>query len=256
MATTTIVVPCFNEAHRLPVDDFCRFANQWLDGSFLFVDDGSTDDTAAILTALTDSAPNHFQVLRLARNSGKGEAVRRGILLAFQANPEYLGFWDADLATPLEVIPLFLQTLRERPTTEIVLGARVKLLGRDIQRRALRHLLGRVFASAVATVLGLEVYDSQCGAKLFRRTQTLRAVFEAPFVSRWIFDVEILARFMALKQLRFPAVAHSLLYELPLPIWHDVAGSKLHATDFIRAGYDLARIRQSIRSGHGLSPLA
>ncbi len=247
MAATIIVVPCFNEAERFASNTFRNFANQWPDGMFLFVDDGSTDDTPRILNALLDSTPQKFEVIRLPRNSGKAEAVRRGFLRAFQSNPDYVGYWDADLATPLDTIPMFAQVFRDRPTTEMVLGARIKLLGRDIQRRPLRHYSGRLFATAVSVILNLAVYDSQCGAKLFRVTNRVRSVFGMPFLSRWIFDVEILARFMKLQDATPSSPLDMCLYELPIPVWHDVAGSKLRITDFIRAVYDLARIHRSIR---------
>jgi len=248
MAGTIIIVPCFNEAERLSIEAFHGFAKQWHEGSFLFVDDGSTDATFTILTELQELAPSHFKVLRLPRNSGKAEAVRQGMLLAFQAEPEYVGFWDADLATPLHVLPLLARVFVERPTTEVVLGARVKLLGRDIQRRRLRHVLGRAFATAVAVVTGIEVYDSQCGAKLFRCTETVRDAFQAPFLSRWVFDVELLTRLLRSKDLcsRSSALRTSF-YELPVPVWHDVEGSKLHLADFVRAAYDLVRIHRSMK---------
>ena len=137
--------------------------------------------------------------------------------------------------------------LRDRPETDIVLGARVKLLGRDIRRRPLRHYFGRAFATVVALVLSVDVYDSQCGAKLFRATETVRELFSSPFLSRWIFDVEILARFMRLKQMEGSTRPEEFLYELPLPAWRDVGGSKLGAKDVIIALFDLARIYRSER---------
>jgi glycosyltransferase involved in cell wall biosynthesis len=242
MATTILVVPCFNEARRLSPEAFRHFAGVWCDGAFLFVDDGSTDATFEILKGLRQSIPAQCEILRLPENAGKGEAVRRGMLRAFESTPDYAGYWDADLATPLDAIPLFERVFRERPGTDVVLGARVKLLGRNIERRAARHYLGRIFATAVAVTLGVNVYDSQCGAKLFRNSDVIRAAFEAPFLSRWIFDVEILAR---LRRSAPPLPAS--LYELPLPVWRDVAGSKLHLKDFVRATYDLVRIRGTVK---------
>jgi hypothetical protein len=160
------------------------------------------------------------------------------MLRAFESNPEYAGFWDADLATPLDAIPLFERVFRERPGTDVVLGARVKLLGRNIERRAARHYLGRIFATAVAVTLGVNVYDSQCGAKLFRNTGSVRGIFDTPFLSRWIFDVEILVRLLK---------RSASLYELPLAVWRDVAGSTLRLKDFVRAIYDLARIQRTVK---------
>jgi dolichyl-phosphate beta-glucosyltransferase len=247
MINTVMVVPCYNEAVRLNPEAYRAYAQGWLHGGFLFVDDGSTDDTFAVLSKLRATLPTRSEVLRLPGNVGKAEAVRQGFLHAFRSDAEYVGFWDSDLAAPLEAIPLLEAVFRNRPETEVVLGARVKLLGRDVQRKQVRHYLGRVFATAVAATVGLEVYDSQCGAKLFRATHTARAIFATPFQSRWIFDVEILARFLQLKRRDGFRGAEALLYELPLPVWHDVGGSKLRPKDFGRAMIDLARIYRSSR---------
>lgn len=117
----------------------------------------------------------------LRRNVGKAEAVRRGVLLAFDANPDYIGYGDADLATPLEAIPAFCELLDARHDLEIVFGARVWLLGRSLERSALRHYLGRIFATAASMVLGLGAYDTQCGAKLFRASPRSDRCFKSPF---------------------------------------------------------------------------
>jgi glycosyltransferase involved in cell wall biosynthesis len=247
MIRVVIVVPCFNEAQRLFPEDFHAFAQRWPYGKFLFVDDGSTDNTLAVLSALQERMPAQVEILQLPRNVGKGEAVRQGMLQSFQSSAQYVGFWDADLATPLDAILLFERVLRDRPAIEIVLGARVRLLGRDIQRSPMRHYLGRIFATFVAAILGIKVYDSQCGAKLFRSTESVRAVFQDTFLSRWIFDVEILARFMKLKQTDTEPIPAASLYELPLPRWQDISGSKLRLKDFIRAIYDLVQIHRSVK---------
>ena len=115
------------------------------------------------------------------------------------------------------------------------MGSRVKLLGRKIDRRRSRHYLGRIFATAVSTVLGLDVYDTQCGAKLFRVTPFIRALFEHPFLSRWIFDVEIIARLIQAKRGKNLPQADRVIYEFPLMEWRDVQGSKLGYGDFVRA---------------------
>lgn len=243
-----MVVPCYNEAGRLSPEAFRSFAEGWRHGRFLFVDDGSTDHTFAVLSKLRSALPESFEILRLPNNAGKAEAVRQGFLHAFRTDPDHVGFWDSDLATPLDAIPLFESLLQERPQTEVVLGSRVKLLGRDVRRNTVRHYLGRAFATAVAVISGLGVYDSQCGAKLFRTTGTVRAVFATPFQSRWIFDVEILIRFLKLKQPRAPLDIQACLYELPLPVWHDVPGSRLRPKDFGRALVDLVRIYRAYSS--------
>ncbi|MHC4178100.1 MAG: glycosyltransferase, partial [Planctomycetota bacterium] len=191
-----IVVPCYNEARRLDTGAFQQFVARGHLARFLLVNDGSTDDTAAALETLRRWNPGKFDVCHLPRNVGKAEAVRQGVLRALQRPVDSVGFWDADLATPLEAIPQFCELLRRDPRLQMVIGARVKLLGRTIERRILRHYLGRLFATAASVVLRLPVYDTQCGAKLIRASAEMRALFDEPFRTNWIFDVELLARFI------------------------------------------------------------
>jgi hypothetical protein len=160
---------------------------------------------------------------------------------AADTNPDFLGFWDADLATPLTELPTFMDVFT-RPNISIVFGARVRLLGREISRRPDRHYLGRVGATLISQTLGLAIYDTQCGAKVFRMNDAIPSVFGKPFLSRWIFDVEIIARY--LKLWGRERVAKSL-YELPVTVWHDVKGSKVRSTDFLRALRDLWKIRRA-----------
>ncbi|HEX2121349.1 MAG TPA: glycosyltransferase family 2 protein, partial [Thermoanaerobaculia bacterium] len=151
-------------------------------------------------------------------------------------------FWDADLATPLSEITDFLEVFAMRPEIEMVFAARVRLLGRSISRNPRRHYVGRVGATLISSSLGLAVYDTQCGAKLFRTSDAMRAIFAEPFLSRWIFDVEIIARFV---RQRGRDAAAGAIHELPIRVWHDVKGSKVKTTDFIRALRDLWKIHRA-----------
>src|SRR5438132_292008 len=78
-----------------------------------------------------------------------------------------IGYWDADLSTPLDQVDRLLAALRDDPQCRLAMGSRVKRLGADIMRRPSRHILGRIFATFASGILGFGVYDSQCGAKLF-----------------------------------------------------------------------------------------
>jgi len=237
-ARLVLVIPCYNEADRLPQAAFVEYAYRRSDVAVLFVNDGSTDDTAGTLQRLCATARGNLATLNLPRNLGKAGAVRSGVLAALQREPEFVGFWDADLATPLPALQEFVSVLDANLEIEIVMGARVRLLGRHVERSAFRHYFGRLFATGASAVLRLPVYDTQCGAKVFRVTPRIREIFGAPFRSRWIFDVELLARFIACSGDR----AWERIYELPLESWVDVPGSKVKLWHGVQAFWDLARI--------------
>jgi len=249
MASITIVVPCYDEADRLRPDAFARACQDTPGLHFLFVDDGSRDRTLAVLRELAARAPERLAVLALPENRGKAEAVRAGLREAFARGHDYVGWWDADLATPLAEIARFVAALEAAPEREIVLGARIRMLGREIERSALRHAAGRVFAAAAAQVLGLPVYDTQCGAKLLRGTPALAALFEEPFASGWVFDVELLARLIRERRRQGGRPAAEALLEVPLLAWHDVPGSKVRPSDFVRGLLELLRIRRRYLAG-------
>jgi glycosyltransferase involved in cell wall biosynthesis len=242
MSETTLVIPCYDEAGRLPVDAFSDFVRKTEDVDFIFVNDGSRDATLPLLRDLEASAPGRISVLDQQHNRGKAEAVRVGMNAAFERGALRAGYFDADLATPLSEVPRMLAVLDSDEQIEMVFGARVQLLGRRIERHRWRHYLGRVFATVASETLGLPIYDTQCGAKLFRVTPTTRSLFGQPFEARWIFDVEIVARRIALGRTRdLPAVA-GVIHELPLQQWVDVAGSKVRAGDFVRAVFEVVRV--------------
>lgn len=242
MRRTVIVVPCYNEARRLDVAQFDAYLGAISRVELLFVNDGSTDATAPLLDELAGRWPCRARVLHLESNVGKAEAVRRGVAAAMaRVDVEYVGFWDADLATPLGAILVFVAVLDRLAAIDLVLGARVALLGRAIERDPARRLLGRIFAATASLVLGLSVRDTQCGAKLFRVGPRARALFAEPFQSRWIFDVELLARY-----LDGGGEARGI-YELPVDSWRDVAGSKVRPSDFVRAIGEMAQIFRRYR---------
>jgi dolichyl-phosphate beta-glucosyltransferase len=244
MPPTLITVPCYNEAERLAPDQVIRVLDH-PDVGLVFVDDGSTDDTLRVLDALRVRSPGRIQVLSLEQNGGKAEAVRQGMLASLERGAGVVGYFDADLSTPPDEVLRLVEVL-ETSGAQVVLGSRIAILGAEIDRSTARHYLGRVFATVASLVLGELVYDTQCGAKLFRATPDLAEALAEPFQSRWAFDVELLGRLMASNRRRGRPGIEGIV-EVPLRRWAEVGGSKLKVRHMARAGLDLLAIGGRLR---------
>jgi glycosyltransferase involved in cell wall biosynthesis len=237
---TVMVIPCYNEEKRLQVHLFLQFLNENKNYAFLFVNDGSKDNTWNLLQK--NATENEcFFALNLEKNGGKAEAVRKGMLYAAENyEVDYIGFWDADLATPLFEIPCFVNIMQEYDC-EMITGLRLMRLGARVMRKGTRHYLGRIFATTASKILKLPVYDTQCGAKLYKK-QIVTPLFKTDFITKWLFDVEILARYIKLFG-RNKAIEE--IYEYPLHQWEDIIGSQLKIKDFIKAPFELFKIKKS-----------
>src|SRR5688572_2583418 len=96
-----IVIPCYNESDRLDKNAFIQFAETYREVHFVFVNDGSTDDTNKIISDLEEQLPLQIKSVTLSKNLGKGGAVRAGILSIKENQFEFIGYLDADLSTPI-----------------------------------------------------------------------------------------------------------------------------------------------------------
>jgi len=237
MPKIIIIVPCYNEAKRLDIDEFLAFLSENPDMDACFVNDGSTDATHDIIENAKSANPAQVKTLHLQHNSGKAESIRQGMLESLLCpDYEWFAYWDADLATPLDEIHRLVKCAHE--PLYLLMCSRVKTLGATIDRHVHRHIIGRVMATLISNILHLPVYDTQCGAKLIRR-QEIDTLFSEKFLGRWLFDVELIARIQK-KYSKDKTNTHVL--EVPVRKWQDIAGSKLKFRHVFSTIAELLRI--------------
>jgi dolichyl-phosphate beta-glucosyltransferase len=210
----SVVIPAFNEARRLPsyLDDVVSFfEGRGEPYEVIVVDDGSTDDTPALVEARVRELAS-VRLLRLPVNAGKGAAVRAGMLAARGA---YRLFTDADGATPIAEVKRLEPALLAG--ADVVIGSRV-LVDPSVSVAALLHRVaaGRVFNWLVARLGLRSVADSQCGFKVFSAAAAER-LFVGLRTRGFGFDVELLLAAQA---------AGYRVVEIPVN-WADQPGSKV-----------------------------
>jgi dolichyl-phosphate beta-glucosyltransferase len=234
MTKIILIIPCFNEEFRLRLESF---KNAPLQINFLFANDGSIDRTQTLLKQFCATNPR-FSLFNSPKNLGKGNIIRAAYA-TIQNEYDWIGYWDADLATPLAEVANMLKYQEFYPDIKVdaIWCSRVARLGSHIKRDMHRHYLARILVTVISNVLKVNAYDSQCGAKLFR-PEAARVAFAENFINRWIFDVEI---FLRLKGFN--------IIEYPLLSWEDVSGSKLNVfREIFRILMDLPKIKKRYRS--------
>lgn len=243
-AGVTIVVPCYNEAKRLNVASFFSFMRQHREMRMLFVNDGSKDDTLSVLAEIQAALPGRVDIIDLLQNSGKAEAVRRGIQHAAARGDALIAYWDADLATPLTALPDFTRIASQYDDVEVIFGSRRMMLGHRIERTFKRRMISRLCSQLARLALRLPIGDTQCGAKLLRNTEALREAVSTPFTAGWLFDVELFSRIakkMTNRKMAF--------YEMPLSSWNEIAGSKVSGRAIVKSGFQMLRLIAENRLG-------
>jgi dolichyl-phosphate beta-glucosyltransferase len=227
----SIIIPAYNESSRIrpTLDEILRYtAEKGWDAEILVVDDGSRDDTSAIISEYAARHPQ-VQLVQNPGNRGKGFSVRNGML---HAQGEVCLFSDADLSSPIaEAEKLFAEI---RGGADVAFGSRWLRAELQTERQPLyRQLLGRIFNLALRVFLGLYYADTQCGFKAFRG-EAARRIFPLQKIERWGFDPEIL--FLA-RRIGFKVV------EVPVQ-WAHSEGTRLHPfRDGMRMFVDVLHIR-------------
>ncbi len=186
MIDISIVIPAFNEEERLPlslrkITDFIKDRTESFE--IIVVDDGSTDNT---VKNTRDQFPD-VQVVQLKRNSGKGAAIRKGILTS---TGNYILFCDADLSTPIYEIDKLIPELNNG--YDIAIGSRAidpSLI--KLHQPFYREFMGKTFNKIVQLLTFSGISDTQCGFKMFKK-QVAHQLFGQSKIDGFSFDVEIL----------------------------------------------------------------
>ena len=241
MLGLTLVVPCYNEANRLPLGQYTHFLSHSDGVKLLFVNDGSSDNTATELQKLQKQFPEKIEVLDLKKNLGKAEAVREGVHHLISSQTEKIGYLDADLSTSLEECVSLAQQVD--PSIPFVFGSRILKIDNRIERKWYRFLIGRILATVISKMLRIKVYDTQCGCKIFTHG-TAQSLFQERFLSKWLFDVELFFRMIAL--VGRPQLCQKVK-EIPLQSWIDTEDSRVQFSYAFVLWLDLIKIYRHYR---------
>jgi len=243
-----MIVPFFNESKRWR-EEYWNAATSLHDIEWIFINDGSSDDTKLLIDTFCSGRQN-VNAIHIGENTGKAEAVRAGMLKAFDRPSEDLlgiGFIDADGAFAISdidrVAQIFTSKMQEQVGFDAVWTARIALAGRNVTRSSFRHYIGRIVATIIGSNFPESPYDTQSGFKIFAATQNLKQNLSLPFKTRWLFDVEILLRW------NLQNSKSMKIWEEPLLAWSDVAGSKvslLHTVRIIRELLFINKLKKSL----------
>jgi len=247
-----MVVPCFNEANRFNADYWKAIIQDTKNVKWVFVNDGSTDNTNEVLLPVINL--DNVTIINLKNNKGKAEAIRIGMLSLNESKDisglkifSGIGFIDSDGAFKksdiISIIEFFIETLSVNnhvKEVDAVISSRIKLSGHDIERNPLRHYLSRILMTFLCFRWEQAPYDTQCGFKIFYNSAFMGRALQEHFNSRWFFDIEILMRLQILKK------EYLRILEQPLMYWHEVDGSRIKISNYINILKEVVQVKRII----------
>ena len=238
----SIVIPAYNEANRIgpTLDSISAYLKrEGIYAEVIVVDDGSTDDTALVVELRHDQFVS-LRLLRCERNSGKGRAVRLGMLVA---RGKMRLFMDADNSADIAQLDRLNDAAASQSTLpEVVIGS-IAVTGSDLAsgRSGVRSALARVGNRVVQRAVLPGIHDTQRGFKIFT-ADAADAIFSRCQIDGWGFDIEVLV------------IARALGFTvLEVPVeWRHHDQSRVGPTAYLTTLVDVARVRRRIRAGKPL----
>ena len=187
----SLAITAFDEGARLPRSlerVMPWLAAQPFTSEVVINDDGSTDDTAAVVERFGARYPGRLRLLRSPLNQGKGAGLRRAVLATRGA---VVLVSDADLSTPIEEAPRLLAGLEAG--ADVVIGSRIQPDGSDMRasQPRYRRLVGRLFHRLADPLVVRGIPDTQSGFKAFRG-DVARELFGGTSLTSIVYDVEVL----------------------------------------------------------------
>jgi CheY-like chemotaxis protein len=236
--SAAVVIPCYNEEERLQSEHFLSFLDKNIGYKLCFVNDGSKDKTLEVLKKIQKGREHYIIIYNCLKNGGKAESVRQGMLyMAKEFNIDFVGFLDADLSTNFADFIDLVDTIK-KSDFKIVSGSRIARMGADIYKESSRAFISKTINYIIRKTLKMDFQDTQCGAKVMRK-DLIKVVFDKPFYTKMLFDVEI---FMRIRNKYGLEKAKSMLCEQPLKKWVHMDGSKLSFNDSIKIIGQIAQI--------------
>ncbi|MBA3830244.1 MAG: glycosyltransferase [Taibaiella sp.] len=212
----SLVIPCYNEASRvgLMYNGITAFVNKWQ--SFLeiiIIDDGSTDSTYRLVNEKIVSKYKEIASVYTQKNTGKGGALRKGVL---KATGDYILTLDADMASQPTELLKWLDILHWHLSPDTIYVGSREHKDSVITSQSDRKVAGNIFNLVVRVMTGLNIHDTQCGFKLYP-ANLAKEYFSNLQTFGWAHDVELLYK---------ASINNNKIVEMPL-VWNAIQGSKI-----------------------------
>ena len=230
--TILLLIPVFNEAPRWNEDYFISISTALSENvDILFLNDGSTDTSLEKIQVLCNKS-EAFKFLSSARNAGKAETIRKGIIYGITHGYNLVGFMDADGAFEagdvVRIMNVSAERILDSRKYQAIWSSRIKLAGRTIKRSGTRHFIGRLISNLIGVFSGNRPWDTQSGLKVFHLDDKFVQIVQTEFKTRWFFEVEIMQRYSQKFGIEFK------VWEEPLDYWSDIRGSKINLGQYPR----------------------